>query len=90
MLDIASGLAIEGNKVFVYAMAPFISLRSIEQAKCGAGLMNLPICVISVGSVCHADAGPTHISQKIVFAQTQWGHRYTHHDINSTKLIVKD
>ena len=45
MLDIASGLAIEGNKVFVYAMAPFISLRSIEQAKCG--LMNLPVRNIS-------------------------------------------
>ena len=60
MLDIASGLAIEGNKVFVYAMAPFISLRSIEQAKCGAGLMNLPICIISVGiGLGYADAGPT-------------------------------
>ena len=49
MLDIASGLALEGNKVFVYAMAPFLSLRAIEQAKCGAGLMNLPISIISVG-----------------------------------------
>ena len=27
MLDIASGLALEGNKVFVYAMAPFLSFR---------------------------------------------------------------
>ena len=25
MLDIASGLALEGNKVFVYAMSPFLS-----------------------------------------------------------------
>ena len=60
MLDIASGLALEGNKVFVYAMSPFLSLRSIEQAKCGAGLMNLPVCVISVGvGLGYADAGPT-------------------------------
>ena len=63
MLDIASGLALDGKKVFVYAMAPFLSLRSIEQAKCGAGLMNLPICVISVGiGLGYADAGPTHYS----------------------------
>lgn len=61
MLDIASGLALEKNKVFVYAMAPFLSLRAIEQAKCGAGLMNLPICMISVGiGLGYADAGPTH------------------------------
>ena len=46
MLDIAAGLALEKNKVFVYAMAPFLSLRAIEQAKCGPGLMNLPICMI--------------------------------------------
>ena len=63
MLDIASGLALEGNKVFVYAMSPFLSLRSIEQAKCGAGLMNLPVCVLSGGvGLGYADAGPTHYS----------------------------
>ena len=39
MLDIASGLALEKNKVFVYTMAPFLSLRAIEQAKCGPGLI---------------------------------------------------
>ena len=49
MLDVAAGLALEGKKVFVYAMAPFLALRSIEQAKCGAGLMDLPICLLSVG-----------------------------------------
>ena len=27
MLDVATGLTLEGNKVFVYAMAPFLSLR---------------------------------------------------------------
>ena len=61
MLDVATGLALEGNKVFVYAMAPFLALRSIEQTKCGPGLMNLPICLISVGiGLGYADAGPTH------------------------------
>ena len=63
MMDVATGLALEGKKVFVYAMAPFLSLRSIEQTKCGPGLMNLPICLISVGiGLGYADSGPTHYS----------------------------
>ena len=65
MLDIATGLALEKNKVFVYAMAPFLSLRAIEQVKCGPGLMKLPICMISVGiGLGYADAGPTHYANE--------------------------
>jgi transketolase len=61
MIDIATGLALEGKKVFCYAMAPFISLRAIEQIKCGPSMMNLPICILSVGiGIGYADAGPTH------------------------------
>ena len=92
-LDIASGLALEGNKVFVYAMAPFISLRSIEQTKCGAGLMNLPICIISVGiGLGYADAGPTHYSTEdfACFRSIIGSSIYTPADVNSTKLIAKE
>lgn len=61
MIDIATGLALEGKKVFCYAMAPFISLRAIEQIKCGPSMMDLPICIMSVGiGIGYADAGPTH------------------------------
>jgi len=61
MIDIATGLALEGKKVFCYAMAPFISLRAIEQIKCGPSMMDLPICIMSVGiGLGYADAGPTH------------------------------
>lgn len=61
MIDVATGLALEGRTVFVYAMAPFLSLRALEQIKCGPGLMNLPICLLSVGvGLGYADAGPTH------------------------------
>ena len=60
MIDVAIGLALEGKKVFCYAMAPFISLRAVEQIK-QIGIMNLPICVISVGvGIGYADSGPTH------------------------------
>jgi len=93
MLDIASGLALEGNKVFVYAMAPFISLRSIEQTKCGAGLMNLPICLISVGiGLGYADAGPTHYATEdfACFRAIVGSSIYTPSDVATTKLIAKE
>jgi len=93
MLDIASGLALEGNKVFVYAMAPFISLRSIEQTKCGAGLMNLPICILSVGvGLGYADAGPTHYSTEdfACFRSIVGSRIYTPADEVSTKMIAKE
>ena len=61
MIDIATGLALKGKKVFCYAMAPFISLRAIEQIKTGPSMMNLPITIMSVGiGIGYADAGPTH------------------------------
>ena len=93
MLDIASGLALEGNKVFVYAMAPFISLRSIEQTKCGAGLMDLPICILSVGiGLGYADAGPTHYStEDFACCRSIVGSSiYTPSDLKTTKFIVND
>ena len=61
MIDVATGLALLGKKVFCYAMAPFISLRALEQIKTGPGIMGLPITLISVGvGIGYADSGPTH------------------------------
>ena len=71
MIDMATGLALEGNKVFVYAMAPFLSLRCIEQAKTGPGLMKLPICFISVGVVYLTDAGQLIIPQRTLLVLDQ-------------------
>ena len=93
MLDIAAGLALEGKKVFVYAMAPFLSLRSIEQAKCGAGLMNLPICLLSVGiGLGYADAGPTHYSTEdfACFRSIVGSSIYTSADTPSAILVAKE
>ncbi|MDC0052083.1 1-deoxy-D-xylulose-5-phosphate synthase [bacterium] len=93
MLDLAAGLALEKNKVFVYAMAPFLSLRAIEQTKCGAGLMSLPICIMSVGiGLGYADAGPTHYStEDFACCRAIVGSSiYTPSDVKTTKFIVND
>ncbi|MFI5023544.1 MAG: transketolase family protein [Alphaproteobacteria bacterium] len=61
MVDLAAGLALDGRQVFCYAMAPFVSLRCLEQHKCATGIMNLPVCTLVAGvGLGYADAGPTH------------------------------
>ena len=63
MVDFASGLALEGNKVYIYAMAPFLSLRCIEQHKTATCLMGLDVCSIVTGiGLSYANSGPTHYS----------------------------
>lgn len=60
MIDTAIGLALRGKKVFTYAMAPFLSMRPVEQHKI-ASMMNTSICNIVAGvGLGYANAGPTH------------------------------
>ena len=62
-IDFASGMALEGDKVYVYAMAPFLSLRCLEQHKVATCLMNLDVCSIVTGiGLSYANSGPTHYS----------------------------
>lgn len=49
MVDVGAGLAISGKKVFLYAMAPFITARCYEQVKAVVASMQLPITLIAVG-----------------------------------------
>lgn len=58
---IASGLAMKGKRPFVYAIAPFITLRCLEQIRVENGIMNIPITVVGVGAgFGYDDSGPTH------------------------------
>ena len=92
MVDIATGLALNGKKVFCYAMAPFISLRALEQIKCGPGMMGLPVCFISVGiGLGYADAGPTHyITEDYACLRSIIGSKiYTLADAESASRLAK-
>jgi len=61
MIDVAAGLALNGKTVYVYAMAPFVTLRCYEQIKVAIASMNLPLTIIGVGvGYGYDDAGPTH------------------------------
>ena len=63
MIDFACGMALEGAKVYAYAMAPFLSLRCLEQHKTATCLMNANVCSIVTGiGLSYANSGPTHYS----------------------------
>ncbi len=49
LIDVASGLASEGKKVFCYAMSPFY-LRAIEQVKVVLSYTKRPVTIIGVGA----------------------------------------
>jgi len=60
-ITVAAGLAMEGKKVFAYAIAPFITLRCYEQIRIELAAMNLPVTVVGVGAgMSYDDSGPTH------------------------------
>ena len=61
MIGVASGMAKENFKVFLYAIIPFVTLRCLEQIKIDICCNNLPVNIIGIGSgYSYANDGPTH------------------------------
>lgn len=61
MVSVAAGLAMGGKKVYVYAIAPFATLRCFEQIKIDLCCMKLPVTIVGVGAgFSYHSAGPTH------------------------------
>lgn len=58
---IASGLALAGKKVYVYAIASFITLRCFEQIRINNSIMGIPITIVGMGTAySYFTDGPTH------------------------------
>lgn len=61
LIGLAAGMALEGRKVYTYAIAPFVTLRCFEQNKLDMCAMNLPIVNLGVGAGYAYDImGPSH------------------------------
>ena len=65
LVNVAAGLALEGHKVFAYAIAPFITMRCYEQVRINLALMSqlrpLNVNLVGVGAGLSYDvSGPTH------------------------------
>jgi len=61
MINIAAGLSLGGKSVFVYAIAPFATMRCYEQIKVSISGMGLPVTIIGAGpGITYNSDGPTH------------------------------
>lgn len=60
-ITLAAGLSLSGKKVFAYAIAPFITLRCLEQIRVENAIMKIPLTIVGVGvGFGYEDSGPTH------------------------------
>ena len=61
MVNVASGLALAGKRVFCYTIANFVTLRCLEQISVSVSGNDLPINLVSVGcGFTYSSDGPTH------------------------------
>lgn len=65
LINVSAGLALEGFKVFAYAIAPFITMRCFEQIRVNLALLStarsLNVSLIGVGAgYSYVVSGPTH------------------------------
>jgi len=65
LINVSAGLAIEGYKVFAYAIAPFITMRCFEQIRVNLALLSkvrsVNVNLIGVGAgYSYVVSGPTH------------------------------
>jgi len=72
LVSVAAGLALGGKKVFIYAIAPFITQRCYEQIKIDLACMRLPVTIIGAGAgiVYNSDGITHHATQDIAIMRT--------------------
>ena len=60
-VSVAAALAKDGFRPFVYTIAPFITLRCLEQIRVDVCYQNVPVCIVGLGAgLSYASNGPTH------------------------------
>ncbi len=61
MIGIAAGLALNGKRVMVYGIVPFVTMRCFEQIRCDLCSQQLPVTIVGVGEgLTYGPAGPSH------------------------------
>jgi len=75
MISVAAGLCLGGKRVFVYAIAPFVTQRCYEQIKIDLVCMRLPVTIIGAGAgiVYNSDGFTHHATQDIAIMRTLAG-----------------
>lgn len=63
MIGIAAGLVLSGKIPFVYTIAPFVTMRCMEQIRVDVCIQNLGVKIVGVGAgLSYGVLGPTHHS----------------------------
>ena len=63
MMSMAAGMALSGLKPVVYTIAPFTTLRCLEQIRTGVAYHEAPVVIVGTGSgLSYAELGATHHS----------------------------
>jgi len=63
MMSMAAGMALCGLRPVIYTIAPFTTVRCLEQIKIGVAYHNAPVVIIGTGSgLSYSELGPTHHS----------------------------
>lgn len=61
MIGVATGLALEGKRVFCYSIGNFPTMRCLEQIRNDVCYHNLPVCIVSGGAgLWYGNLGMTH------------------------------
>lgn len=63
-MGVASGLAYEGNIVFVSGMLPFLSMRALEQVRTDLCYPNLPVRIVGTHGGTGGNGGSTHYAME--------------------------
>lgn len=63
MMSVASGLALNGLRPFVYSITPFVTTRCLEQVRVDVCYHKSPVTIVGTGSgLSYTELGPTHHS----------------------------
>jgi len=63
MMSMAAGIAMGGLRPVLYTIAPFLTLRCLEQIRIDVAYQNLPVVIVGTGAgLSYAGLGPTHHS----------------------------
>lgn len=63
MMGVAAGMGLSGLRPIVYTIAPFTTVRCLEQIKIDVAYHNSPVIIVGTGSgLSYASLGPTHHS----------------------------
>jgi transketolase len=61
MVSVAAGMSLCGKNVYIYAIAPFVTMRCYEQIKVDLSGMRLPVTIVGAGpGIVYDVDGPTH------------------------------